>query len=39
MYDFKLIIRARREEQVYELLLVHTLDGNFSKAFVHNYAH
>jgi len=39
MYDSELIIRARREGQVYELLLVHTLDGDFPKAFVHNYAH
>jgi hypothetical protein len=39
MYDSELIIRARREEQIYELLLVHTLDGDFPEAFVHNYAH
>jgi len=39
MYDSELIIRARREGQIYELLPVHTLDGDFPEAFVHNYAH
>lgn len=39
MYDFELIIRARRREQVYELLPVHALDGDFPQAFVHGYAH
>ena len=39
MYDSELIIRARRQGQVYELLPVHTLDGDFPQAFVHDYAH
>ena len=37
--DSELIIRARREGQVYELLPVHKLDGDFPKAFVHDFAH
>lgn len=39
MYDFELIIRARRREQVYELLPVHALNRDFPQAFVHGYAH
>ena len=39
MYDSELIIRARRQGEVHELLPVHTLDGDFPEAFVHDYAH
>ena len=39
MYDSELIIRARTQGQVYELLPVHTLAGDFPESFVHDYAH
>lgn len=39
MYDSELIIRARRQGQVYELLPVHALAGDFPELFVHDYAH
>ena len=39
MYDSELIIRTKRQEQVYELVPAHTLDGDFSEAFVHSFAH
>ena len=39
MDDSELIIRAKRIGQVYELLPVHALDGDFPAAFVHSYAH
>ena len=39
MYDSELIIRATRQEQVYELLPVHALAGDFPESFVHDYAH
>jgi len=39
MYDSELIIRTRKQGQIYELLPVHTLDGDFPQAFVHDYAH
>ncbi len=39
MYDSELIIRTRKQGQVYELLPVHTLDGDFPQTFVDDYAH
>lgn len=39
MYDNELIIRAKRLEQIYELLPIHALDGDFPHAFVQDYAH
>ena len=39
MYESELIIRARRQGQVYELLPVHTFAGDFPESFVHDYAH
>ncbi len=39
MHDSELIIRARKQGKVYELLPVHTLDGDFPHAFVQDYAH
>lgn len=39
MYDNELIIRAKRLEQVYELLPIHALEGDFPHAFVEEYAH
>lgn len=39
MYDNELIIRAKSLEQIYELLPIHALDGDFPHAFVQDYAH
>lgn len=39
MYDNELIIRAKRLEQIYELLPIHALDGDFPHSFVQDYAH
>lgn len=39
MYNDELIIRAKRLEQIYELLPIHALDGDFPHAFVQDYAH
>lgn len=39
MYDNELIIRAGRLEQIYELLPIQALDGDFPHAFVQDYAH
>lgn len=39
MHDSELIIRAKREQKVYELLPVHALQGDFPQAFVNDYAH
>lgn len=39
MHDSELIIRARKQGLVYELLPVHALDGDFPQAFVQDYAH
>ena len=39
MHDSELIIRAKREGKVYELLPVHALDGDFPQAFVNDFAH
>ena len=39
MYDSELIIRARKQGQVYELLPVDALAGDFPQAFIQNYAH
>ena len=39
MHDSELIIRARKQGQIYELLPVHTLDGDFPQAFVQDYGH
>ncbi|KAI4225246.1 MAG: hypothetical protein L6R40_008378, partial [Gallowayella cf. fulva] len=39
MHNAELIIRAKREQKVYELLPVHALDGDFPQAFVNDYAH
>ena len=39
MYDSELIIRARKQGQVYELLPVDALAGDFPQAFIQDYAH
>lgn len=39
MYDNELIIWAKRLEQIYELLPIQALDGDFPHAFVQDYAH
>ena len=39
MYESELMIRAKKHDQLYELLPLHTLDGDFPGAFVHNFAH
>ena len=39
MHDSELIIRAKQERQVYELLPVHALDGDFPLVFIDAYAH
>lgn len=39
MHDSELIIRAKKQGQVYEMLPLHALDGDFPQAFVHDYAH
>ena len=39
MHDSELIIRAKREGKVYELLPLHALDGDFPEAFVNDFAH
>lgn len=39
MYNDELIIRAKRLEQIYELLPIHALDGDFPHAFVQDYVH
>ena len=39
MHDSELIIRAKKQGQVYELLPEHALDGDFPQAFVSDYAH
>ena len=39
MHDSELIIQAKNKGQIYKLLPVHALDGNFSQALINNYAH
>ena len=39
MYDKELIIRAKKLDQIYELLPIHALDGDFPHAFVQDYVH
>ena len=39
IYGSDLIIRARKQGQVYELLPVHSLDGDFPDTFIHDYVH
>lgn len=39
MHDSELIIRARKQGQVYELIPAHILDGDFPHAFIQGYAH
>ena len=39
MHGSELIIRARKGKKTYELLPVHTLDGDFPHAFVQDFAH
>lgn len=39
MYESELIIRAKKHDQLYQLLPLHTHDGDFPEAFVHNFAH
>lgn len=39
MYEDELVVRAKRHEQIHELLPVHALEGDFPNAFVHDYAH
>ncbi len=39
MHDSELIIRAKKQGQIYELLPVHALDGDFPQAFINDYAH
>jgi len=39
MHDFDLIIQARKSGQVYELLSMQALDGDFPQAFIQDYAH
>jgi hypothetical protein len=39
MYSSELIIRTRRQEQVCEVLPLHSLQGDFPRALVQDYAH
>ena len=39
MHDSELIIRARKEGQIYELLPLHVLDSDFPCALVQDYVH
>jgi len=39
MHDSELIIQARKQGRLYELLPVHALEGDFPQAFVQGYAH
>lgn len=39
MHDSELIIRAKKQGQIHELLPVHALDGDFPQAFIDDYAH
>ena len=39
MHESELIIRAKREGRLYELLPLHSLHGDFPQAFVNNYYH
>lgn len=39
MHDSELIIRARKQEQIFELLPIHVLDGDFPHAFIQDFAH
>jgi len=39
MPDSELIIRAKKQGQVYGLLPVHALEDDFPQAFINDYAH
>lgn len=39
MHDSELIVRAKAQGRVYELLPVHALAGDFPRPFVDDYAH
>ena len=39
MYESELIIQARKQGQVYEILPVNALADDFPQAFIQDYAH
>ena len=39
MHGSELIVRAKRQDKLYELLPLHALEGDFPQAFVEDYAH
>jgi hypothetical protein len=39
MFASELVIRTRRQKQVYEMLPLHSLQDDFPHSFVQDYAH